>query len=103
MIQEQLPGLEDGPAKLVKDVRLWVFLHREEWEFFKSFARSHQQGSRGASPNFCLQSMRNEFCCSIPNAYAPVLARIAMEQDRSIRFSINHSKVDEFVRVVLSK
>lgn len=99
MVQDQLPGLEDGPAEIVKDVRLWIYQHFQEWDWFKHFAKEHQQGRRGASPNFCLQAMRNEFHVSIPNAYAPILARIAMQQDRAIRFSINRSKFDEFVVV----
>lgn len=48
-----------------------------------------------------LQLMRNEFRVSVPNAYAAPLARIAMEQDSSIRFRLARSKVDGWTEAVL--
>lgn len=56
---------------------------------------------RYASPNLMLQLMRNEFRVSVPNAYAAPLARIAMEQDSSIRFRLARSKVDGWTEAVL--
>lgn len=95
-MQLGLEGLSDGGYELMEDARRWAALHFDEFMWYKSQARAACADGGKASPNFMLQLMRNRFKVSIPNAYAPCLARIAMEQDRQIRFRIAKSKVDGF-------
>lgn len=93
----QMPGLGDDGMELMEDARRWMMTHRfKEWEWYMAFARAECAGGGKASPNFCLQAMRRHFKCEIPNAYAPALARIAMEQDSTITFRLAKSKVDGF-------
>lgn len=100
-MQLELPGCTSAGEELMADARKWAGIHYDEFQWYKSFARSECRNGGKASPNFCLQSMRRHFRCEVPNAYAPALARIAMEQDKSIRFRLAKSKVDGFCGVAL--
>lgn len=94
--QLDLPGLSDWGQKTMEEARHWVAVHYDEFMWYKRLARGkNSQGSK-ASPNFCLQSMREHFRIEIPNAYAPCLARIAMEDDKRLEFRLAKSKVDGF-------
>lgn len=97
--QMALPGF-DG-ADMMEDARRWAARHYEEFSWYKEFARSECEDGFKASPNFCLQSMRRAFGVGIPNAYAPALARIAMEQDSRIEFRTAQSKFDGYTSVIL--
>lgn len=96
--QMQLEMPEIKGYELVKEVRLWAARHYAEFSWYKQFAKD--QGEN-ASPNFCLQAMRNRFKVSIPNAYAPALARIAMEEDKGCHFRLAKSMTDGFCKVKL--
>lgn len=100
-MQLELPGLSGSGYELMQEARGWVNSHITEWSWYKKFALSECSGGSKASPNFCLQSMRRKFKCEIPNAYAPALARIAMEEDKQIEFRLAKSKVDGFTKTRL--
>lgn len=97
--QLELPGL-DG-LDLMEDARKWAVSHIAEWSWYKRFALQQCADGSKASPNFVLQSMRNEFHCEVRNALAPCFARIAMEQDPRLRFRLAKSKVDGFTKAKL--
>ncbi len=96
--QQQMPleGITDEGKELMDEARKWAALHFSEFSWYKAHAKAACANGGKASPNFELQSMRHRFKTSIPNAYAPCLARIAMEQDKGIQFRIAKSKVDGF-------
>lgn len=101
-MQMQIPGLTDAGAELMQEVREWRMTnHLGAWLDYMNIARRLCAGGHYASPNYALQTLRNEKHISIPNAYAPALARIAMEEDESIRFKLARSKVDGFCEVKL--
>lgn len=95
-MQIDLPGCTDEAKKLMEDAKQWADLHFDEFMWYKQHARAACVNGGMASPNFELQCMRHRFKISIPNAYAPCLARIAMDQDKKLRFRIAKSKVDGF-------
>lgn len=96
-----LPGYGQGGLELMREARGWVSAHMAEWCWYKRLA--HEECARGgkASPNYCLQATRREFRVEIPNAYAPCLARIAMEEDAALQFRLAKSKVDGYTEVRL--
>ena len=96
----ELPGLTGSGYELMQEARGWVNSHIREWSWYKQFALGECSNGK-ASPNFCLQSMRRHFKCEIPNAYAPALARIAMEEDSRLEFRLAKSKVDGFTKARL--
>ncbi len=91
-----LPGFEQDGLELMGEARRWVGLHFSEWCWYKRLALEECARGGKASPNYCLQAMRREFHVEIPNAYAPCLARIAMQEDGRISFRLAKSKVDGF-------
>ena len=94
-------GLEDdGGFLLMQEVRQWVNDNPEAWEKYILIARSESAFGE-LSPNYAIQILRHRHKVSIRNGYAPVLARIAMEQDDYIRFRLAKSKVDGFCEVML--
>lgn len=95
-LQLDLPGYTDGGAELMKEARDWVVRHWDEWNWYKNFAARECAGGNLISPNFALQSMRNRFHISVKNDFAPCFARIAMEQNKAIKFRIAKSRVDGF-------
>ena len=99
-MQMEIPGLGSEGEELMKEARRWAAVHYDEFQWFKRKAREESAAGR-PSPNFMLQSMRHKFKVSVPNAYAPCLARIAMEQDQFIKFRLARSKVDGFTRAKL--
>lgn len=98
--QMQLDGLWCEGEEEMREARMWVGTHFSDWCRYKEIAR--EQSSEGyASPNFVLQSMRHRCRVSVKNALAPYLARIAMEEDPSIRFRTARSRADGFTTVQL--
>ena len=106
------------PGELINDkAREWVDSHEDDFDRYIRLARFQVFHSRDhkASPNACKEWLRTGLdvntsfagggaltfdarrCVSVPNAYAPALARIAMERDKSLDFRIAKSKVDGFV------
>ncbi len=102
--QMALPGLGTEGLELMREARKWAGRHYREFMWYKHLAKRECERAKDgkASPNWCLQSMRREFRIEIPNAYAPCLARIAMEQDKGIRFRVARSKVDGYTNARLS-
>lgn len=96
--QMALPFMGGEDERLMGDIRKWAVSHISEFSWYKRFALD--QGDK-ASPNFCLQAMRNRFKVSVPNAYAPGLARIAMEEDPRLSFRLAKSRLDGFCKVKL--
>lgn len=97
-----LPGINDDGAELMKEAREWRMRnHMGAWLDYMNIARRCCSGGQQASPNYVLQSLRNERKVSIPNSFAPCLARIAMEEDKNLTFRLAKSKVDGFCEVKL--
>lgn len=96
--QLALEGLDDRYETLMNDARKWVAEHFNEWAWYKRFA--YEQGVN-ASPNFCLISLRCRFKVSLPNAWAPAFARIALEEMPHLSFRLARSKLDEYTTAVL--
>lgn len=96
--QTQL-GVTDG-YDLMQEVREWVEGHPAEWERYLDIATSESAYGE-VSPNYAIQVLRHRCRVSIPNSYAPALARLAMEKSDRIRFRIAKSKVDGFCDMIL--
>lgn len=97
----ELAGTSDAGMELIKEARLWAGRNYKAWLCYKNIARKQCAQGKEASPNYCLQVMRNEMKISVKNSYAPAFARIAMEEDPSLKFRVAKSKVDGFTTVKL--
>lgn len=101
--QMSLPGLDPKGEQRMIEARAWVEDHPGEFGWYKSqalreCARTHDGK---ASPNRCIYGMRITFGIELPNHLAPYLARIAMEQDPSIRMRVARSDADQYTTAVL--
>lgn len=114
--QMNLPGLGQGGQELMEKARAWADAHEDDFERYLRLARRQMARSSDgkASPNACKEQLRGGFdvnysfggdgaltcderrCISIPNAYAPALARVAVERDGSLDFRMAKSKCDGF-------
>lgn len=100
--QMELPGLTDEGAELMQEARKWRSRHHiPEWQYYMRLARKCCEKGGKASPNYCLAALRNEYHVSLPNDFAKCFARIAMEEDSTIRFRVNKSNVDGFTTAKL--
>lgn len=101
--QMSLPGLDPKGEQRMLEARAWVKAHQEEWSWYKSNARRECARTHDgkASPNRCIYGMRITFGIELPNHLAPYLARIAMEQDPSIRMRVARSDADQYTTAVL--
>lgn len=101
--QMALPGLDPKGEQRMADARAWVKAHRDEFEWYKANARKECARTHDgkASPNRCIYGMRIVFGIELPNHLAPYLARIAMEQDESIRMRVARSDADGYTTAVL--
>ena len=119
--QIQLPGLGQDGEKLMEDAREWVDEHPKAFARFMRLARRQmiKSSDHKASPNACKEQMRAGMdvnfssggagvvtcdetrCVSIRNAFAPCLARIAMERDRTLDFRTAKSKADGYTTAIL--
>lgn len=97
--QMALPGLDPKGEQRMADARAWVKAHPEEFAWYKAQARREcaKTHDRKASPNRCIYGMRIAFGIELPNH----LARIAMEQDPSIRMRVARSDADGYTTAVL--
>lgn len=96
--QNEFP-ITDG-YELMQEVREWIEQNPEAWELYMIIAKAESQFGE-VSPNYAIQMLRHRHRISVRNGYAPALARIAMEQDDSVRFRVARSKVDGFCEVAL--
>lgn len=101
--QMALPGLDPKGEQRMLEAREWVKAHPEEWRWYKSNARRECARTHDgkASPNRCIYGMRITFGIELPNHLAPYLARIAMEQDKTIRMRVARSDADGYTTAVL--
>lgn len=101
--QMALPGLDPRGEQRMRDARRWVAAHPEEWRFYKEAARRECARTHDgkASPNRCIYGVRISFGIELPNHLAPYLARIAMEQDPSIRMRVSRSDADQYTTAVI--
>lgn len=101
--QMALPGLDPKGEQRMIEARAWVEDHPGEFGWYKSQARRECARTRDgkASPNRCVYGMRITFGIELPNHLAPYLARIAMEQDTSIRMRVARSDADQYTTAVL--
>lgn len=102
--QMALPGLDAKGEQRMADARVWVASHPEEFAWYKAQARRECAKTHDgkASPNRCIYGMRIFFGIELPNHLAPYLARIAMEQDPSIRMRVARSDADLYTTARLS-
>ena len=120
-MEMSLPGLSGSGQQLMEKAEAWVDAHPDDFERYMRIARRQMARAKDgkASPNGCKEQMRAGFdvnysfggdgaltcderrCVSIPNAYAPALARIAMERDKGLDFRLAKSKVDGFTEAKL--
>lgn len=98
--QNQLEIEDDDGFQLMQEVRQWIKDNPSGWELYLMIA-SAESNFGEVSPNYVIQMLRHRHKVSVRNGYAPVLARIAMEQDDTIRFRLAKSKVDGFCEVKL--
>ena len=101
--QMALPGLDPKGEQRMADARAWVDAHPEEFGWYKANARRECAKTHDgkASPNRCIYGMRIMFGIELPNHLAPYLARIAMEQDPSIRMRVARSDADGYTTAVI--
>ena len=117
--QIEFTGLGQSGELVMDKARAWADNHEDDFDRYIRLARFQVRSSRDgmASPNSCKEWLRSGLdvnesfgsygvltfdpsrCVSVPNAYAPAFARIAMERDRSLHFRVAASKVDGFTRV----
>lgn len=101
--QLELPGVNDRARKIWEEVRWWKNTHFTEWSFYKKNALEEcSYASDGkASPNTCLSDVRRRFHVELPNAWAPAMARMAMEEDSQLKFRMAKSMFDACAQVKL--
>lgn len=56
-----IPGVNDAASKDWEDARQWTCLHFSEWCYYKEHADAHRDKNGKASPNACLNAMRERF------------------------------------------
>lgn len=98
------PGLEGAGLpgeELMAQAREWAASHPEQWAWYLGEAR--RESARGdVSPNWMVNLMRHTFHVSVPNAYAPCLARIALEDEPGLRLRLARSVADGYTTADLS-
>lgn len=101
--QMALPGLDPKGGQRMADARAWVKAHPVEFGWYKANARKECARTHDgkASPNRCIYGMRIVFGIELPNHLAPYLARIAMEQDKTIRMRVARSDADGYTTAVI--
>lgn len=102
--QSALPGMDAKGERRMAEARAWVDANHDEWTWYLRNARQECRRTHDgkASPNRALYGMRIAFSIELPNHMAPYLARIAMEQDPSIRMRVARSDADLYTTARLS-
>lgn len=96
--QSMLPITDD--AEFVKEVRQWVRDNPDAWDYYLMTARLECSFGK-VSPNYLMQILRHRKKVSIRNGAAPILARMALEQDETLRFRLARSRYDGYFEVAL--
>lgn len=87
-------------AAFVQEVREWAKENPAAWEYYMMIVRTESAFGE-LSPAYPLQILRHRRKVSIRNAASPILARMAMEADDSVRFRLAASKYDPYFEVAL--
>ena len=98
--QNQLEIENNDGFLLMQEVRQWIEDNPDGWELYLMIAKAESAFGE-ISPNYVIQILRHRHKVSVRNGYAPVLARIAMEQSHKVKFRLAKSKVDGFCEVKL--
>ena len=98
--QQALAFDDDPGALLMAEARAWVADNSDAWESWMDMARSDKARGR-CSAKFYTEAVRRLHRVRIKNAYTPCFARIALERDPELPFSVNRSKADGFTEAVL--
>lgn len=92
--------ISDKGADLVREGKRWISDNPIPWAgYLKTAVYESSHGL--VSPNYMVQYIRNKYRVSIKNGLAPVLARLAMEEDDRIHFRLAKSMADGFCEVKL--
>lgn len=91
----------DTIGETVLNLRQWVNENPKTWESYLSIVKAINKKGREASPNFCLSALRELHGVSVRNGYAPIFARLAKEQNPSLRFRMAKSQADGYFEVAL--
>lgn len=87
-------------AAFVQEMRQWARDDPEAWEAYLLIC--HNESIYGVlPPALPLQILRHHKKVSIRNGASPILARMAMEEDSTIRFRLAESKYDPYFEVAL--
>lgn len=97
----ELPGVNDKARKVWEQVREWTCQNLSQWCAYKEYANENRGSDGKASPNECLMYLRTKFKVSIPNAWAPILARLAKQECPHLEFRMAKSKYDPCAEVRL--
>lgn len=96
-----IPGVNDGPSEVWEEVRDWTCRNFSAWCYYKEFADLNRGPDGKASPNECLMAVRTRFKASLPNAWAPALARLARQECPHLDFRMAKSMFDPCAEVRL--
>lgn len=96
--QSGLPITDE--AAFVMEMREWAKDNPAAWEYYMMIVKTESAFGE-LSPAYPLQILRHRRKVSIRNAASPILARMAMEEDSTIRFRLAESKYDPYFEVVL--
>lgn len=106
--QMAIPGLGGEGEALMNEVRRWVAIHYDEWQFWCATAKRDGDETGYISSDAVTHMMRHKFRVQVPNAYTPAFARIFLEQLKPAErasyrpcFRMGKSKVDTFTEVEL--
>ena len=80
--------------------REWVENNPLDWEKYMMIAKAESRFGE-LSPNYPIAILRHRHHVKVKTDYAPYLARIAYEQDQSLRFRLRKSRADGFCKVKL--
>lgn len=87
-------------AAFVMEMREWAKECPDIWDYYMLIAQTESAFGE-LSPNYALQILRHRKKVSIRNGAAPILARMAMEQNENVRFRLAASKYDPYFEVAL--
>lgn len=82
--------------EFVQEVRQWVRDNPDTWDYYMQIVKAESAFGE-LSPAYPLQIIRHRKRISIRNAASPILARLAMEQDDTVRFRLARSKYDGYI------
>ena len=93
--QMQLP-IESKGHQRWEVAKQWRDDHPEEWEFFITKALKISKRGRKPSAKFIFALIREKYDLPMDDAYTSSFARLAMEEEPEIEFTLKNSMVDPF-------